>query len=305
MGNLRDRARGGGSEVAISEQERAYQLETRNRIASMEQAFAAALPEGVRPQQIIGDALQVLQATPALYRVQRLTLLGALVTCSQLALRPGVLGQAYVLPFKGRAQFVAGYHGLKDIAHRSQQIRDVDAQPVREADVFDFERGSRPAIHHKVNPRLSLEDRGPIFGYYAVVTTVQGGTYLDYMTVGELEEHRDRFALQRDKQTGKIKGPWIENPVPMAQKTVLKRALKLAPRSLEMQAVQLHDESVRRDLRLLDLGSASRTEDGEVAWPTEGPPDTGGEDVADGEVVDAELYDPTDQEGFGTEGFRG
>lgn len=292
---LRDRARGqagGGSELSVREKIAAEQLATRTSIANMEQAFAAALPAGVEPRQIIRDALSVLQATPALYGCERLTLLGSLMTCSQLALRPGVLGQAWVLPFGKRAQFVAGYHGLKDIAHRSQQIKDVDAQPVREEDAFDFERGSRPAIHHKVNPRLSLEDRGPIFGYYAVVTTVQGGTYLDYMTDGELDAWRDRYAMAK-------KGPWSDplQTIEMRKKTVLKRALKLAPRSLEMQAVQIHDESVRRDLRPLDLNAATRTEEGDVAWPADG---------ADGEVVDAEeVPDPTEQEGFGTDAFRG
>ena len=92
------------------------------------------------------------------------------MTCAQLGLRPGVLGQAYVLPFwdkKDRmykAQFVAGYRGLVDLAYRSDRVLSIGARIVHANDYFEIEYN---AIEDRLVHRPFLDgERGEARLYY-------------------------------------------------------------------------------------------------------------------------------------------
>lgn len=69
------------------------------------------------------------------------------MTCAQLGLRPGVLGQAWGLPFKNwrtgqyEAHLIVGYQGLVELAMRTGTIASVIARTVYEGDVFDVSYG--------------------------------------------------------------------------------------------------------------------------------------------------------------------
>ena len=88
-----------------------------NQIQSMEKQFALAMPKGMEAQQLVRDALTCLRQTPDLALCTPASVLGSLMTCAQLGLRPGVLGHAYLLPFYDKraggkvAQLVVGYQG--------------------------------------------------------------------------------------------------------------------------------------------------------------------------------------------------
>ncbi len=88
-----------------------------DKIRSMEGQFQAAMPKGAEATQLIRDALTAMRMTKNLSRAEETSVLGALMTCAQLGLRPGVLGHAWLLPFwdgKNRgykAQLVIGYQG--------------------------------------------------------------------------------------------------------------------------------------------------------------------------------------------------
>jgi recombination protein RecT len=94
------------------------------RIGKHTAEFEAALPKGVTVAQLKQDALNSLRATPKLAQAHGPTVLGALMTCAQLGLRPGVsgLGHAWLLPFKNwkegnrlDAQLIIGYRGYVDL----------------------------------------------------------------------------------------------------------------------------------------------------------------------------------------------
>ncbi|WP_174683141.1 recombinase RecT, partial [Mycolicibacterium fortuitum] len=119
-------------------------------IQKMEQAFQLAMPKGVEAKQLIRDALTCLQVNPKLAECDQKSVLGSLMTCAQLGLRPGVgaLGQAYLLPFwdsktRGqKAQLVIGYQGYVELAHRSGRIASIHARTVYENDYFEVEYGA-------------------------------------------------------------------------------------------------------------------------------------------------------------------
>lgn len=294
MSDLRNRARGGEpSRGALARVE-----ENKAAILAMESAFAAALPKGVESRQLVRDIMTCTSLQPALLNTNKRSLLGAFMTCAQLGLRPiPALGLAYVVPFKGNATFIAGYKGLAQLAHRSGQIAGINRGVIRARDTWSVQKGSDYRIMHKPaigRPPADPDERRKALeavGYYAVITSHAGGTFPHFMETWEVEEHRDRFALQRDRETGQIKGPWVEHFDAMAVKTCLRFAIATAPQSTQLQQALVLDERVRYDADPhVDAGQADVV----------GPADIG-EDVVDGEIDD----DPTTRPGFGEEGFRG
>jgi recombination protein RecT len=218
--------------------------ELRQQIRSMETQFQMAMPRGVEAGQLVRDAMTVLSANPRLADCDGRSVLGGLMTCAQLGLRPGVLGQAWLIPFKGKAQLVIGYQGLVMLAQRSGDIASISARIVHARDHFDVEYGLDEKLVHKP----AMTDRGEPVGYYCVVKSTRGGVYWEFISRADAEAHRDKFAMQRDYETGAVKGPWVDHFDAMALKTAVKMALKLAPRNTEIVTAMNIDESVRVDV---------------------------------------------------------
>lgn len=276
--SLRSRATGGPGDDVAQRDERAVRL--KRQIRDMQDQFALAMPRGVEAAQLVRDAMTVLSANPKLAECEPRSVLGALMTCAQLGLRPGVLGQAWVLPFwdgkrrQMRGQLIIGYQGVMMLAHRSGDIASISARIVHEADVFEYEYGLNERLTHR--PRRG-GDRGGATAYYCVVKTRTGGVMWDVLERADAEAHRDKFAMARDK-TGAVIGPWRDHFDAMALKTVLLKVLKLAPRSTELQQAMRVDESFRVDLApTVDPAEVSTVEFGE--------------ETDDGVVHDGELVD--------------
>jgi len=263
MSELRQRAAG----TAVAP--RATDL--KQQIKQMEAQFQLAMPRGMEAGQLVRDAMTVLSANPALANVDGRSVLGGLMTCSQLGLRPGVLGQAWLIPFKGKAQLIIGYQGLLVLAQRSNDIASISARMVHANDFLDVEYGLDEKLVHK--PLMS-GDRGPITGYYCVVKSKAGGTYWEYMTRSDAETHRDKFAMS--KRDGKVFGVWADHFDAMALKTVVIRTLKLAPRNTQIQNAINVDGAVRVDVtpntEITDV-SALPTDDDTVDGVIDGEPD--------------------------------
>ncbi|HET9892614.1 MAG TPA: recombination protein RecT [Mycobacterium sp.] len=231
------------------------------QIQQMQQHFQLAMPRGVEAVQLIRDALTCLRTTKNLAKCEPQSVLGALMTCAQLGLRPGVLGHAWLLPFwdsrlawadeKGRqrtggyrAQLVIGYQGLIELAHRSGQIKSLVARTVRENDEFDVAYGIDDLLVHK--PVMS-GDRGAPIAYYAVVKFLSGGHAFFVMSHDEMETYRDRYAMARNKE-GKIVGPWVDQFEGMALKTTIRQLAKWMPKATEFASAIEADGTVRVDV---------------------------------------------------------
>lgn len=214
----------------------------RQLIESMIPQFQMAMPKGAEASQLARDALTVLSSNPALASLRDPTsFLGALMTCAQLGLRPGVgaLGQAYIIPFKGKAQFILGYQGMIELANRSGQIAAISAHAVHENDEFSLEYGIEDKLIHR--PQIK-GPRGAVYGYYAVGKRTNGGYSFVYMSREECEEHRDKFALSQN-------GPWKAHFDQMALKTVIRKLFTFLPRSTEIQNAIVSDATTRVDIR--------------------------------------------------------
>jgi recombination protein RecT len=249
------------------------------QIRSMEEEFRKAMPAG-EAVQFVRDAMTCLQTIRNLDKCEPRSVLGALMTCAQLGLRPAVLGHAWPLPFwdanleirdpqsgrprKGghKAQLVIGYQGLTHLAYESGKVASVKAAPVFEDDEFDWDMGSdQPPLHRR--PRFGTP-RGAVVGYYAVVRTVMGGHLVYAMDLPEMLRFREQFAPRGKKPAegpAPIVGPWskpIESAefTAMSLKTVLRYALKTAPKSAQLARAEAVDGTVRVDTSVLSEPAA-------------------------------------------------
>src|SRR3954449_9624688 len=263
-----------------------------DHIRSMKEQFAVAMPQGAEAEQLIRDAITAVRQTRNLDRCDAQSVLGAIMSCAQLGLRPHVMGQAYVLPFwdgafqtvdengrprKGgyRAQFVPGYKGLIQLAYRHPLVATVIGRAVREGDSFEVDLGLDDRLVHK--PNLDPDAVPGEDTHYYAMWKGEGGHGFWVMTRGEARAYRDKYA-PRNKE-GKIVGPWAtDDAFPgMAIKSCLRQLAKWMPASTELVAAVAADGQVRTDLSV-------------DALPTD---IDGGGDVVDGEVL-TDTTDTTD-----------
>lgn len=221
------------------------------QIQSMQREFQLAMPKGMEATQLIRDAQTCLRQTPQLAECDPSTVLGSLMTCAQLGLRPGVLGQAYLLPlWNGRnrqreAQLIIGYAGLVELIHRSGSVSMIDARVVYSNDEFLQEYGL--AEDKLVHRPPTSGPRGEPVAFYAIARMKDGGYAMtEVMSVADMEAYRDKYAMAK-KKDGTVVGPWVSEFVEMAKKTMVRRLAKMLPKSPEVVRAMTHDGAVRVD----------------------------------------------------------
>lgn len=249
-----ERANGNGKELVSTAPSLLQQ------IREMEQQFQVAMPRGREAAQLVRDAITAVRTIRNLDQCDAHSVLGALMTCAQLGLRPGVLGHAWPIPFWDRnaewvdaegkdrtgrykAQLVIGFQGYRELAMNSGKIASLIARPVHEHDEFDIDYGIADNLVHK--PKLT-GGRGEVVGYYAIVKYANGGYAFWHMSKDEVLGHRDRY-VKKDRN-GAFPGVWRDNFDEMAAKTVFLRLAKWMPKSTEMAAAIEADGTVRVDL---------------------------------------------------------
>lgn len=215
-----------------------------DQIKQMESQFALAMPKGAEAQQLVRDALTCLRQTPMLGQCTPASVLGGLMTCAQLGLRPGVLGHAWLIPFKNRstnqveAQLVIGYQGLVELAHRSGQIKSLIARTVYENDEFQVDYGLEDNLIHRPSMR---GPKGAPVAYYAVAKFTTGGHAFYVMSHDEMMEYKAKNAKAKT-------GPWSTYFESMAHKTCVRQLAKWMPKATDFATAINADDSVRVDI---------------------------------------------------------
>ncbi len=207
--------------------------------------LAMAAPKFMTPARLIRVALTAVSMTPRLMECTPASLMGALLQCAQLGLEPGILGQAYLVPFKNsrinryEVQLIPGYKGLITLARRSGEISTIMAQVVYEKDKFAYKLGSNPDITHTP---FDGDERGAITYFYAVAKLKDGGIQFDVLSKARVDAHRDRYSKAASD------GPWKTDYDAMGLKTVLRRLCKLLPASVELHTAITLDEYAEAQL---------------------------------------------------------
>lgn len=169
------------------------------------------------------------------------TIVGAagLAAMTNLSISPS-LGQAYIVPYQGKAQFQIGWKGLVQLAHRTKQYSALHAGKVCEGEIERINPVTGEAI-------LGEKVSDKVVGYVAYMRLTNGFEKTLYMPKDELEAHALKYSKSYayDKRTGKKTSPWSTNFDAMASKTVLKRLLNnYGILSTEMVEVIQADQAV-------------------------------------------------------------
>lgn len=215
-------------------------------LGKYKEQIAMALPKHLTPERMIRVALTAVSRSEKLQQCSPATIAGCVVQASILGLEPdGVLGEAYLVPFwnakapngkggKGafECQLIPGYQGMLKLVRNSGELKMVDVQEVCANDVFEFAKGMEPYLTHIP----AMGDRGEVKYYWAGAVLQNGGKQFEVMTKEEIERHRDKFSKAKDF------GPWKDSPEWMFKKTVLRKLIKLLPKSAQAQLAVALDE---------------------------------------------------------------
>ena len=217
------------------------------------------------PERFTRIALTVVRQNNKLMTCRANTVLGALMTCAQLGLEPGPLGEAYLVPYGDVCTFLPGYRGLVKLAWNSGQIKHIDADVVYEDDLFDYEKGTSPFLRHKP----ARGERNTVNGAthaYAVVSTTNGGSSFVVLSVEEVERIRRTYSKSGHKNDNPWQTEWSE----MAKKTALRRLSKIMPLSAGVNLALAAEGTVRTNVEQ-SIEEAAATIDGEVVAAEAGP----------------------------------
>lgn len=189
-----------------------------------------ALPKHLDVDRFTRLALTTLRKTPQLQRTNPASFVGSLLTASALGLEPDVLGECYLVPYKGECTLIVGYQGLAKLFWQHPLAKRLSAEYVCENDHFDFSKGLDERLEH----RPATGKRGKVVAYYAIVELQTGARWFDVFTPEQIA------ALRSGNRKGQIADPehWME------RKTALKQVLKMAPKSTSLAIAERVDERV-------------------------------------------------------------
>jgi recombination protein RecT len=220
--------------------------------------IALALPKHLNAERMTRIALTCYRMTPLLARCHPTSVFAAVVQAAQLGLEPGLNGQAYLVPFwnarmrRYECQLIPGYRGLIALARRSGEIESINVHIVYSLDHYEVELGTTERLTHR--PRMDAERGTPVFAY-CIARFKGGGQHIEHMLWSEILAIRSRSKSRSAE--GVITGPWATDLEEMARKTVVRRASKYWPMSVELAtAVQMDQLAAKGISQGLDIETA-------------------------------------------------
>lgn len=207
-------------------------------LQQMRPEIERALPRHLQGDRFVRIVTTEINKNPMLAQSTPESFFGALLTAAALGLEIGVLGEAYLVPYRNKragtveCQLIVGYQGLVDLFWRHPLAKGIDAQAVHENDHFVIKKG----LAEDLDYRPAVTNRGKIIGYYAKAELSTGAAIFDFFTPEEIKTLRGG----KVGTSGDIADPmrWME------RKTALKQVLKLMPKSAELATALRADETI-------------------------------------------------------------
>lgn len=243
---------------------------------------------GKKAAGFISSIIAVTNSSNYLMKADPATVIGAAAQAAMLDLPINQsLGFAYIVPYKGAAQFQLGYKGYIQLAQRSGQYVDIGAKTVYEG---ELEYENRLLDKFRFGERTSDK----VIGYLAYFRLTNGFEKMLYMTIDEAQAHAKKYSQNYKGGTDK----WgLADFNVMAEKTVLKRLLsKYGPLSIE--SIQM-SQALANDGGVIsmnhdgdfDVNFSGETIDAETETEesTDKPAENHDTYIVGGEVIDAET----------------
>lgn len=243
---------------------------------------------GKKAAGFISSIIAVTNSSNYLMKADPATVIGAAAQAAMLDLPINQsLGFAYIVPYKGEAQFQLGYKGYIQLAQRSGQYADIGAKTVYEG---ELEYENRLLDKFRFGERISDK----VIGYLAYFRLTNGFEKMLYMTIDEAQAHAKKYS--KNYKGGTSKWGLADFDV-MAEKTVLKRLLSkygpLSIESIQMSQALANDGGVisMNNDGDFDVNFSGETIDAETETDeqTEEPAENRNTYIVDDDVIDAET----------------
>lgn len=192
----------------------------------MKPQMALALPKHMSADRMARLALTAFSTNRDLQQCSTDSILGSLMTATQLGLEPGINGQGYLIAYKGTCTFVPGWKGLVDLVSRAGRAT-VWTGAVYDGDKFDYQLGDEPFCRHKPG------DGGEKFTHVYAIGRVKDAQMpvIEVWTRGKVEKHLKQY----NKVGGRHYALANESNFEMyARKVALLQVLKYMPSSIEL-----------------------------------------------------------------------
>lgn len=224
---------------------------------------------GKKAAGFMSSIIAVANNNKLLAKAEPSTVIGAAAQAAMLDLPINQsLGFAYIVPYKGAAQFQLGYKGYIQLAQRSGQYVDIGAKTVFEG---ELEYENRLLDKFKFGERTGDK----VIGYLAYFRLTNGFEKMLFMELDEMIAHAKKYS--KSYSGGTEKWGLAEFDV-MAEKTVLKRLLsKYGPLSIES----------------IQMSQALSNDGGVISMNKDGDFDVN----FDGETIDAEYEETEERSG--------
>lgn len=245
---------------------------------------------GKKAAGFISSIIAVTNSSNYLMKADPATVIGAAAQAAMLDLPINQsLGFAYIVPYKGAAQFQLGYKGYIQLAQRTNKYSDIGSNTVYEG---ELEYENRLLNKFKFGERVSDK----VIGYLAYFKLTNGFEKMLFMTIDEAQAHAKKYSQNYKGGTDK----WgLADFNVMAEKTVLKRLLSkygpLSIESIQMSQALANDGGVisMNNDGDFDVNFSGETIDAETETETEEQTEQSAENrdtyIVGGEVIDAET----------------
>ncbi|MCC3214987.1 recombinase RecT [Chryseobacterium sp. X308] len=212
---------------------------------------------GKKAQGFISSVLQIVNGNKLLQNADPMTVYNAAATAAvlDLPIDPN-LGFAWIVPYKGKAQFQMGWKGFVQLALRTGQYKAINVTEVYENQFKSFNR-----LTEELDADFNKDGEGEIVGYASYFKLNNGMEKLTYWSRNEIEKHAKKYSQSYGRGA---MSPWNDKEQfhAMAKKTVLKNMIsKWGIMSIEMQTAHLADQSVQKEEGTYDYVDNSNTID--------------------------------------------
>lgn len=213
-----------------------------NEIALLEQQFQPLVPH---LQQVLASRMPVerlvrtvlisVERLPALLQCNRQSLFNAAMSAAVLGLEvDGVTGQAFIIPFKNKAQLVIGYKGYNTLAARSGLT--ITGGVVREGDDFKFDE-ARGLI--EVNRKLGKEGERKIIAAWAKAAANDRPAVVKVLSIDEIMS-----IMAKSPGAKRDESPWRDPEIgfpAMAEKSAKRRLARSMPLNVMQSAARMEE----------------------------------------------------------------
>ena len=231
-----------GEIATTDDNERAVRTMLRGQKSQIQKALGGAMGT----EKFLRIALTAFgKGDDRLAQAHPVSVLSAVISAAQLGLSVDPLaGEAYLVSRWNKhrrcqwAQLMIGYQGLLKRARMSGEVAYFDAGVVHEGDSFEVQLGTEPTIIHERNLGLDITEEPQVIAAYAIATFKGEEQYRRIYVCPRWEIEK-----ARGRSDSSDRGPWKSDYAAMAQKTALRRLIKVCPMDPMTQAAVAQEEA--------------------------------------------------------------